>query len=323
MRIQLLAKSQNRKFVQGSSPKKWTIDGNADRSKDAYVVVVLPDDLTKVVVTPGDEVVIHYSDSKLIHFKSTGKKTRITGEESLALNTNQELKYNGFGGFIALVEVDGHQVYASEMLDPALQIVLLDTVRSVIQAGAAMTHVAQLSLKQVWSDNPRILLAVAAFAALLTGTVSYGVFKLLAAGDEPPIRVRHRSIILEVVHVSQHWRQVGSDQRHWKLSQGTRRGDEYQLYFAPTNPAHCHNAVNVRGLVVRFVLNNDQQMWVQLQSTNRKTDVTSSVPLELSADEKELSFGGVENFVTSITVDGTERCSFTTKDAGLHTVVTE
>ena len=109
MRIQLLAKSNNRKFVQGSSPKKWTIDGNADRSKDAYVVVVLPDDLTKVVVTPGDEVVIHYSDSKLIHFKSTGKKTRITGEENLTLNTNQELKYNGFGGFIALVEVDGHQ----------------------------------------------------------------------------------------------------------------------------------------------------------------------------------------------------------------------
>ena len=186
-----------------------------------------------------------------------------------------------------------------------------------------MTHVTQLSLKQVWSDNPRILLAVAAFATLLTGAVSYGVFQTLAADDEAPIRVRHGSIILEVVHASQHWRQVGSNQRHWKLSRGTRQSDQFQLYFAPTDPAHCHNAVNVRGLVVRFVLNNDPQMWVQLQSTNRKTDVTSGIPLDLSADEKELSFGGAENFVTSITVDGTERCSFTTKDTALHTFVTE
>jgi hypothetical protein len=186
-----------------------------------------------------------------------------------------------------------------------------------------MTQVARLTLKQVWSENPRMLLAVAAIAALLAGTGTYLFFKTLAADDEAPIRVRHGSIILEVVHASQRWRQIGSNQRHWKLSRGARQSDQYQLYFAPTDPANCQNSVNVRGLVVRFVLNNDPQMWVQLQSTNRKTDVTSSIPLELSVTEKELSFGGAENYVTSITVDGAARCSFAAKDAALHTLVTE
>jgi hypothetical protein len=186
-----------------------------------------------------------------------------------------------------------------------------------------MNHVDRLSLKQVWSENPRLLVITAAVAALLTGGATYYFFKVLAAGDEAPIRVRHGSVILEVVHATQHWRQIGSNQRHWKLSRGTRQTDQYQVYFAPTDPAHCQNTVNVRGMVVRFVLNNDEQMWIQVRSTTRQTDVTSSIPLDLSADEKEISFGGTGNFVTSITVDGTARCSFPSKDNGLKTLMTE
>ena len=126
MRIQLLHRQQTRKFVQMGNPRKWTIDGNADRARDEYIVVVLPDDPTKIVVMEAVNVVIVYSDGKWVHFKSTGRKTRVTGERDLQLNTDQELKYNGSGGYIARVEVDGQLVYQSGMVDPVLQIVLLD-----------------------------------------------------------------------------------------------------------------------------------------------------------------------------------------------------
>jgi hypothetical protein len=186
-----------------------------------------------------------------------------------------------------------------------------------------MTHVAQLTLKQVWSDNPRMLLAVAAFAALLTGAVTYGFFQLVLADDEAPIRVRHGSIILEVVDSGVEWRQIGADQKHWKLSRGSRQSDRYQLYLAPTDPAHCQNTTQATGGVLRFVLNDTPTMWVEVKSVGRKTDVTSSIPLELSANGRELSFGDTGNYVTSIVLDGTARCSFAAKDPNLHTLITE
>jgi hypothetical protein len=126
MRIQLLQRKQTRKFVPDGNPKKWKVDGKADRAKEAYLVVVLSDDPTQIVVVPGNNVVIVYSDGKWVHFKATGHKTRITAERDLQLHTDQELKYNGSGGHIAKVEVDGDLVYDSQGLDPALQIVLLD-----------------------------------------------------------------------------------------------------------------------------------------------------------------------------------------------------
>ena len=127
MRIQLLHKQQTRKFEKEGNPKKWKVNGPADRAKEAYLVVVLPDDPTKIVVAPANDVVILYSDGKWVHFKATGKKTRVTAEEDLQQVTDQELKYNGFGGYIARVEVDGQAViYQSQMVDPFLQVVLLD-----------------------------------------------------------------------------------------------------------------------------------------------------------------------------------------------------
>ena len=186
-----------------------------------------------------------------------------------------------------------------------------------------MTHVAQLTLKQVWSDNPRILVAVAAFAALLTGAVTYGFFQLVLADDEAPIRVRHGSIILEVVDSGVEWRQIGADQKHWKLSRGSRQTDRYQLYLAPTDPAHCQNTTQTTADVLRFVINDTPTMWIEVKSVGRKTDVTSSIPLVLSANERELSFGDTGNYVTSILLDGTARCSFAAKDPNLHTFITE
>jgi hypothetical protein len=126
MRIQLLQAKLTRKFVQVGNPKKWTIDGNADRGKDEYLVVILPDDPTKIVVKFASDVVILYSDGKWVHFKSTGRKTRVTSEKDLSLQTDQELKYNGSGGYIAKVEVNGNSVYESGAVDTALQVVLLD-----------------------------------------------------------------------------------------------------------------------------------------------------------------------------------------------------
>lgn len=126
MRIQLLHRQMTRRFVQMGGPRKWTIDGSADRGRDEFIVVVLPDDPNKIVVREAVNVVIVYSDDKYVHFKSTGRKTRVTGERDLQRNTDQEIKYNGFGGYIARVELDGDLVYESDMADPMLQILLLD-----------------------------------------------------------------------------------------------------------------------------------------------------------------------------------------------------
>ena len=183
-----------------------------------------------------------------------------------------------------------------------------------------MTQTESPSIGEVWSENPLATAAAIGLGIVIGAGAVIGFDLIMATGDEPPIRVRNGSIELEVLHKSAYWKQVGSDGTHWKINQGTRLSDKYWMYLAPTNSADC-NAAKANGNVIRFVLSDDS--WVQVESHNNKTDVTSDKVLTRSADKKFLRYGPEGLYIKAIRLDGSDRCTFGAKDANLHSLLTE
>jgi hypothetical protein len=183
-----------------------------------------------------------------------------------------------------------------------------------------MTQTESPSILEVWSENP-VATAVAIGLGIVIGAGAViGYDFIRAAGDEPPIRVRNGSIELEVLHKRRQWKEVGSGGTHWKINRGERNSSSYWIYLAPTNTAHC-NAAKANGGVIRFILSDDA--WVQVESHNNKTEVTSNKALTRSSDGKTLSYGNGALYIKAIRLDGTDRCTFAAKDADLHSVLTE
>ena len=177
------------------------------------------------------------------------------------------------------------------------------------------------SIVDAWTENP-VATAVAVGLGIVIGAGAViGYFSIMATGDEPPIRVRNGSIQMEVLHSSRHWKPVGNDGMTWKLSAGVRLVDPYWLYLAPTAPADCGNTGSVNGKIVRYIL--DDGTWVQAESKNKKTEVTSSKPLTRSADYKTLSYGAAANYIKEIQLDGVSLCNFSQKDVKLQSLLTE
>ena len=183
-----------------------------------------------------------------------------------------------------------------------------------------MTQTESPSIGDVWSENPVATAAALALGVAIGAAAVFGYFTIMAAGDEPPIRVRNGSIELEVLHKSRYWKEVGSGGTHWKINQGQRLSNTYWMYLAPTNTADC-NTAKANGNVIRFILSDDS--WVEVESHNNKTDVTSNKALTRSADKKILSYGNEALFIKAIRLDGTDRCTFAAKDANLHSLLTE
>jgi hypothetical protein len=183
-----------------------------------------------------------------------------------------------------------------------------------------MTQTESPSIADAGSENPVATAAAVALGIVIGAGAVIGYFSIMATGDEPPIRVRNGSIELEVLHKSRYWKEVGSAGTHWKINQGTRLTDKYWMYLAPTNTADC-NAAKANGDVIRFILSDDS--WVQVESHNNKTDVTSDKVLTRSADKKTLSYGNEALFIKAIRLDGTDRCTFAAKDTNLHSLLTE
>ena len=68
------------------------------------------------------------------------------------------------------------------------------------------TNASRATLFEVWAAHPVVALLTALLGALTAAAVSYYAFRILAAGDEAPIRVRNGSIEIEVVHRARTWR---------------------------------------------------------------------------------------------------------------------
>ena len=183
-----------------------------------------------------------------------------------------------------------------------------------------MTQTESPSIADAWSENPVATAAAVALGIVIGAGAVIGYFSIMATGDEPPIRVRNGSIELEVLHKSRYWKEVGSTGTRWKINQGTRLTDKYWMYLAPTNAADC-NGAKANGNVIRFIMSDDS--WVQVESHNNKTDVTSNKVLTRSADKKILSYGNEGLFIKAISLDGTAQCTFAAQDTNLHSLLTE
>src|SRR5688500_791280 len=173
------------------------------------------------------------------------------------------------------------------------------------------------SILDAWSENPVATAAAVALGVAIGAGAVIGYFSIMATGDEPPIRVKNGgSIHLEVLHSTRHWKPVGNDGMKWKISQGTRLVDSYWLYLAPTNAAECKSS-KANGNKIKFSLDDGTEILVE--SKNKKTEVTSTKALTLSADEKILSYGANAIFIKEIRFDGAADylCQFASKDANL------
>ena len=88
-----------------------------------------------------------------------------------------------------------------------------------------------------------------------------------------------------------------------------------------TAPGDCGNAGSVNGKIVRYIL--DDGTWVQAESKNKKTEVTSNKPLTRSGDYKTLSYGAAANYIKEIQLDGASQCNFSQKDVKLQSLLIE
>ena len=176
------------------------------------------------------------------------------------------------------------------------------------------------------ADDPVAAAAAALLGAATAGLLVYALLEFSDAGDEPPIRVRHGTVILEVVHNRYKW--TGPAGGPWKLTGGTRGSDILQVYLAPTDPAHCGNVQKGSSDVVRLTISNDPNKWIQLASVGQHLQVTANgVTGTLENRGKWLKFGDDGDFVSGVTIGvttgGNPTCTFPAKDTGLHVMVTE
>ena len=143
-------------------------------------------------------------------------------------------------------------------------------------------------------------IALAVIAAILAALLGALVSPLLG-GDEAPIRVKNTSIELRLLGTEHEWEQQGNK---YVVKGDDREKDDYDYYVDGTG---CQ--VNgEKG--TRILFTHSDNATVEAQVKNKKTEVTSSGTLTLSADRKALTYSSAGGFIKSITVDGAEKCTF-------------
>ena len=169
-------------------------------------------------------------------------------------------------------------------------------------------------------DQTAALLTAAAVGAAITAAAIVGAWAIgiLAAGDEAPIRVKNNSIDAEIVHKGTKWKEDG-DRKKWKLTSGTRGGNDYDVFIAPKDAANCPDGVRFLGKTVRFTSSDNTS--VEFKATGNHTRVTADKDLALSADEKTLSYSAAGAYISQILVDTKTVCTFAAKDATLGVVL--
>jgi hypothetical protein len=149
--------------------------------------------------------------------------------------------------------------------------------------------------------------------------------------DEPPIRVKRGSIIMDVIHDRKQWRKHNNNNRHWKLSSGKRGKNKYLVYLAPTlgNHARCPKGFVHQGDVVEFTHTNpvtNVDVVVTFKSTNKKTSVTSGASLDTpTLSNRRLQYTDTEKttYISLIKIDGTKVGEFTDKSQLDSVLITE
>lgn len=130
------------------------------------------------------------------------------------------------------------------------------------------------------ADSTKLL----AYGAMAAGALAGGYFLLrhLFAVEEPPIRVRRNSIHLDLLGQGK-WR-YDNHGRFWWIPALPRRNPYYRIQTT-TNSGAC-DLTRIDAAIATF--HHSTGEWVQLDARTKRTKVTASQGLFVSADETKL-----------------------------------
>lgn len=160
----------------------------------------------------------------------------------------------------------------------------------------------------------RTKLVLAAAIVLVVSAISCAKFVAVGAGDEPPIWVKGGSISIELVHRTNKWeKQDQASSKRWKIRNGTRGSNNYQLIIATSQPSRCSSLTPYAPTAT--VLYSDGTT-IEFSIANGKAFLKSSNDLQASGDSTLTYDVRGQGFIKKIEV-GSDSCEYTEKDPQL------
>ena len=158
-------------------------------------------------------------------------------------------------------------------------------------------------------------LAFAGTAGIIVGAAIGAV--LFGAGDEPPIWVKNGSISIELLHNSKEWREDGS-KANWKISDGTRANDAYQVVISPSDPSNCTGDLKPTTGTITFEYSDSAKTQIEFKAAGKHTriKVQPAQDLTRSTDKRTLSLDSADGYIAKIQA-GQTSCTFSAKDQNL------
>jgi hypothetical protein len=130
-----------------------------------------------------------------------------------------------------------------------------------------------------------IVVTVVSFAVLVTGLVILKL--LLSTSTEPPIHVKHGSLVaeLEVANGLNSWKKAGNK---WKIDKGAKSDNTYDVEIhlrSGEASSLCKGGTDFKGVTKVRVTYSDE-VWIELESTSQKTFLTPSFALTQPNDRR-------------------------------------
>ena len=150
--------------------------------------------------------------------------------------------------------------------------------------------------------------------AALSLTCAGGSFNA-GAGDESPIWVKGGSISLELLQRTNKWeKQDSASSKKWKIKNGNRGSDNYQLVIATSQPSKC-TSLTPSGPTV-MISYSDGNETITFSIANGKTALDSKQDLRTNGDRTLTYDVGGQGFIQKIEV-GSDKCEYTERDPQL------
>ena len=176
-----------------------------------------------------------------------------------------------------------------------------------------MAHVTD----DVRSRAPLQRKLVFAAAGVVLGTAALSLTCSRVAplsSDESPIWVKGGSISLELLQRTNKWeKQDSASSKKWKIKNGNRGSDSYQVIIATSQPSKC-TSLTPNGSTVK--ISYSDRTTIDFSIVNGKASLNSSNDLQTSGDRTLTYDVGGQGFIQKIEV-GSDTCEYTEKDPQL------
>ena len=160
---------------------------------------------------------------------------------------------------------------------------------------------------------PRITAFVGGtFVGAVLGCAAAYAFKSFGfAGEEPPIRVKGGSFHLDLTCGTTIWDEVGTTGKKWKIKDGTRGKDEYDVSIVSNSTSCSHKAPKGKRVYIEYTTTGGVVRWVEIKAPGNMTHVTASDPFDLVNWGRSLMWD-VDGHISKIEVDSSV-CTFASK----------